>query len=112
GNRFDLTLNQRVQGSNPCAPTNKIKDLRRISRANYPPFTGRVGTKGEKQAFNRRSPLATWGYLPGSSRDQSWGFAQMAAVLDLAGKKNRLHPRVRWSRCANRKACRGLIMPL
>ena len=22
-----LTLNQRVQGSNPCAPTNKINDL-------------------------------------------------------------------------------------
>ena len=22
-----LTLNQRVQGSNPCAPTNEIKDL-------------------------------------------------------------------------------------
>ena len=24
-----LTLNQRVQGSNPCAPTNEIKDLDR-----------------------------------------------------------------------------------
>ena len=26
-NSADLTLNQRVQGSSPCAPTNKIKDL-------------------------------------------------------------------------------------
>ena len=25
-----LTLNQRVQGSNPCAPTNEIKDLDKI----------------------------------------------------------------------------------
>jgi hypothetical protein len=26
-----LTLNQRVQGSSPCAPTNKIKDLGRTN---------------------------------------------------------------------------------
>ena len=25
-----LTLNQRVQGSNPCAPTNEIKDLETV----------------------------------------------------------------------------------
>ena len=25
-----LTLNQRVQGSSPCAPTNKIKDLQEL----------------------------------------------------------------------------------
>ena len=27
-----VTLNQRVQGSNPCAPTNKIRDLVVIRR--------------------------------------------------------------------------------
>jgi hypothetical protein len=27
-----LTLNQRVQGSNPCAPTNNIKDLAKFYR--------------------------------------------------------------------------------
>jgi hypothetical protein len=28
-NSADLTVNQRVQGSSPCAPTNKINDLGR-----------------------------------------------------------------------------------
>ena len=28
--RYLLTLNQRVQGSSPCAPTNKIKNLLKL----------------------------------------------------------------------------------
>ena len=31
--RFLLTLNQRVQGSGPCAPTNQINDLIAVRQA-------------------------------------------------------------------------------
>src|SRR5215208_4821982 len=41
-----LTLNQRVQGSNPCTPTNKIKYLRRLW-ANAASQKSRLGSTWE-----------------------------------------------------------------